>query len=198
MANPALSALSFIIGTLLSAYALVPALRFVMQLVRADYFNPIAQFIVKLSDPILKPMRRVIPSFKRYDTSSLLMTYGVLLLKTIILGLLAKLGASPAGATSLSIPLLLSVTFIDLVSILFNIFIFALFIMAILSWIPAAQDNPAQGLLNAITRPVLNPVRQIVPPIGGLDLSVFFTIIALWALKIFVTGTLYELLAFFV
>jgi len=75
MGNPALSALGFIIGTLLSAYALVPAIRFVMQLVRADYYNPFAQMIVKLSDPILIPMRRVIPSFKRYDTSSLLMVY---------------------------------------------------------------------------------------------------------------------------
>jgi len=157
--------------------------------------------VVKLSDPILIPMRRVIPSFKRYDTSSLLMVYGILVLKLLIfkflpLGLVRAFGEA-VYAAQLSLPKLFAVAAIDLVNLMFNIFIFALIIQAILSWIPAAHGNPVQGLLHSITQPVLKPIRRLVPPVSGLDLSVFFTIIALFALQIFVIGSLKQLLLAF-
>jgi YggT family protein len=95
MASPALNAIGFILGILFNLYATVVAVRFVMQVVRADYFNPLAQGVVKVTDPLLIPMRRFIPSIKRYDTSSLILVFAVLLLKIIAFKMLS-LGGVPA------------------------------------------------------------------------------------------------------
>lgn len=197
MGNPALGALGFILGTVLNLYALVVALRFVMQVVRADYYNPVAQFVVKATDPLLLPLRRVIPSIRRYDTASLLLCFGVLLVK-LILFKLASLGYVPAIGRSLPVAgvpvaLLAIVAVIDLIHLMFNIFIYACVIQAILSWFPGASGNPAQSLLSSITRPVIEPVRRFVPPMGGFDLSMLVVIIGLFALQMFVDGTLINL-----
>ena len=194
MGNPALGAIGFILGTLLNLYAMIVALRFVMQVLRADYYNPLAQFVVKATDPILVPLRRFVPSFKGYDSSSLLLCFGVLLLKLLVFKLL-NLGQTPAIGQYLlvdgiSVGMLVVVALIDLVHLLFNIFIFALVINALLSWIPGAGANPMQSLLSSITEPVLRPVRRYVQPMGGLDLSTFVAIIGLYAVRIFVVGTL--------
>ena len=198
MSNPALGALEFILGTVLDLYAMIVALRFIMQTVRADYYNPLAQFVVTATDPLVKPMRRIVPAIGRYDTSSLLLCYGVLLLKLLIFRLLA-LGPVPAigsalDASALPAIYLLIVPAIDLVYLLFNIFIFAIVIQAILSWLPNAGNSPIHSLLHSITAPVLDPIRRFVPPMGGLDLSALVGIIGLYALRIFVVGTLTSLL----
>lgn len=199
MTGPALSSIGFIVGTLLNLYAMVAALRFVMQAVRADYFNPIAQFIVKATDPLLVPMRRVIPSIAGHDTSSLLLAFIVLVIKLLLFKLLA-LGSAPAAGQFIntaiaSAPQLVYVGFVDLVHLLFNIFIFSLFIQALLSWLPAAHSHPVNGLLYSITSPILNPIRRFVPPLGGLDLSTLVAIIGLYAVRIFVVGVLMELVS---
>ena len=199
MGNAALGAMGFIIGTIISLYAAVPALRFVLQWVRADYHNQFAQAIVTLSNPILVPLRRIIPSFGRYDTASLIMVYGVLFLKFLIFKLLPLGGVSgfgyvvdPGGWTY---PQLFAFTFIDTVYLLFNVFIFSLIIKAILSWIPNAQGNPIQGVLDSITTPIMRPLRGRIPPVGGFDLSVMVAIIGLYALRMFVVGSLASIMA---
>lgn len=198
MTGPALSSLGFIISTLLNLYAMVVALRFVMQAVRADYYNPIAQFVVRATDPLLVPLRKFVPPIKGYDTSSLLLAFIILVGKLMIFKLLS-LGAVQVGgrmilATAASVPQLLLIGFVDLVYLMFNIFIFALFIQALLSWLPAAHGHPAQGLLHNITAPVLNPIRRFVPPLGGLDLSTLVAIIGLYAVRIFIIGVLFTLI----
>lgn len=197
MGNPALNALGFILGILFNLYATVVALRFVMQVVRADYYNPLAQGIVKITDPVLIPLRRVVPSIKRYDTASLLLCFGVLLLKLLVfkllsLGYVPTLGQSML-ASQLSTSSLVLLAILDVIHQLFNVFIYALIIQAILSWIPGAAGNPVQGLVHSISEPVLRPIRRIVPPMGGIDLTVFFTIIGLFALRIFLLGSLRQL-----
>lgn len=197
MGNPALNALGFILGILFNLYATVVALRFVMQVVRADYYNPLAQGIVKITDPVLIPLRRVVPSIKRYDTASLLLCFGVLLLKLLVfkllsLGYVPTLGQSML-ASQLSTSSLVLLAILDVIHQLFNVFIYALIIQAILSWIPGAAGNPVQGLVHSIGEPVLRPIRRIVPPMGGIDLTVFFTIIGLFALRIFLLGSLRQL-----
>lgn len=198
MGNSALSAIGFILGTLLNLYAAVVGLRFVMQTVRADYYNPIAQFIVTATDPLLKPLRRVVPSVKRYDTASLLLCFLVLLVKLLLFKALS-LGAAPAIGLSLPVSLMPVLTLvlaavIDLVYLFFNIFIFSLFVQALMSWLPNAGNSPIAGLLQSITSPVLQPVRRFVPPMGGLDLSVMVAIIGLYALRIFIVGALTSML----
>ena len=194
MTGPALGTLGFIVGTLLNLYAMVVALRFVMQTLRADYYNPIAQFVVKATDPLLGPMRRVIPAVGKLDTSSLLLAFAVLLVKLLAFKLLG-LGAAPAignavNVALLVVPQLVYLAALDLLYVLFNIFIFALFIQALLSWLPNGGSNPAAGLLERITSPVLAPIRRVVPPLGGLDLSVMVALIGLYAIRMFLVGVL--------
>ena len=197
MGKPALSALGFILGTLFNLYATVVAVRFVMQVVRADYYNPISQAIVKLTDPLLVPLRRVIPSIKRYDSASFLLVFVILLLKILVFKLLS-LGYMPALGQSLIVDSLGSaqiviLAFLDLIHLFFNVFIFALIIQAVMSWIPGAAGNPVHSLVSSIGDPVTRPLRKLIPPMGGLDLTVFFTIIGLFALRIFLLGSLRQL-----
>jgi len=197
MVNPALNAIGFILGILFNLYATVVAVRFVMQVVRADYYNPVSQAIVKLTDPLLVPLRRVIPSIKRYDTASLLLVFAVLLLKILVFKFLS-LGAVPAiGASAVvaQLPMvkIIMLALLDVIHQFFNVFIFALIIQAILSWMPNSGGNPVQGLVAAIGEPVLRPMRKIIPPLGGLDLTVFFTIIGLFAIRIFLIETLRQM-----
>lgn len=197
MGESALNAVGFILGTLFSLYAGVVALRFIMQVVRADYYNPIAQFVVKATDPLLKPLRRIIPSVAGYDTASLFLCFAVLVLKFVVFKLLA-LGYVPAlgshlNVAGISAPMLVIAALIDLVYLFFSIIIYAIFIQALLSWIPSAGANPVAGLLQSITSPVLRPIRKILPPMGGLDLSSLATIIVLFALRMFVVGALVSL-----
>ena len=198
MGNPALDAFKFLLGTVLDLYAMVVALRFIMQTVRADYYNPISQFIVKATDPLLRPLRRVVPSAGRYDTASLLLCFAILLAKFLLFkalgfGVVAEFGYRlPVGA--MGIPSLFAAAFVNLVNLFFNVFIFSLFAQALMSWLPDAGRSPVAGLLRSITAPVLAPVRRFVPPMGGLDLSSLVAIIGLYAVRLFVVGSLASLL----
>lgn len=197
MANPALNAIGFILGILFNLYATVVAVRFVMQVVHADYYNPLAQAVVKITDPLLVPMRRLIPSIKRYDTASLVLVFAILLLKIMVFKVLS-LGGVPAlgqvaNVSNLPIVKMILLSLLDVVHLFFNVFIYALIIQAILSWIPGAGGNPVQSLVSSISEPVLRPLRNLIPPLGGIDLTVFFTIIGLFALRIFLLGTLQQL-----
>ena len=197
MVSPALNAIGFILGILFNLYATIVAVRFVMQVVRADYYNPLAQAVVKLTDPLLIPMRRFIPSIKTYDTASLVLVFAVLFLKILVFKTLA-LGSVPvigsaASVSQLPLVQMVLLSLLDVIHQFFNVFIYALIIQAILSWISSGGGNPVQAMVAAIGDPVLRPMRKIIPPIGGIDLTVFFTIIGLFAIRIFVIGSLRQL-----
>jgi len=174
MGNALLAALSFIISVFFNIYALLLGVRFIMQLFRADYYNPLAQFVVKVTDPVLKPVRRVVPSIKTYDTSSLLLAFA----------------SAFIGLQIFSYGTLFLLAFVEVIHLLFNIFIYAMIIQAILSWFPNPSTDSIRNLLSGITEPILRPIRKHVPPIGGLDLSILIGIVALIALRMVVTGTL--------
>lgn len=182
MGNPALEALQFIVSTIFDIFALVVAVRFVMQAARVDYYNPIAQMVVKITDPALKPLRKIIPGFGGYDIAALVLCLLVIVVKQVFLNVL--------GFTNMGGITLLVASFLEVLNIMFNIFIFGLFVMALLSWIVQDPNNPLYELLRALTNPVLRIVRRFVPPMGGLDLSVMAAIIGLMAIKILVMGTL--------
>lgn len=194
MGNALLSALSFIISVFFNLYALLLGVRFIMQLFRADYYNPLAQFVVKVTDPVLKPVRRIIPSIKSYDTSSLLLAFVVLLIKLALLKTLSNESVQVASAffslQIFSYGTLFLLAFVEVIHMLFNIFIYAMIIQAILSWFPNPATDSIRNLLSGITGPILRPIRKYVPPIGGLDLSIFIGIVALFALRMVVIGTL--------
>lgn len=194
MGNPALDAFSFIVSTIFDIFALLVAVRFLMQATRADYYNPIAQAVVKITDPLLKPLRRVIPGFKGMDMAALVLCLLVLLVKLLVVMKLLGLRAGVAGylipVAGLGLGKLISLSVLDLINLFFNIAIYSIVILALLSWIVPDPRNPLYSLLQSLTDPILRRVRAIVPPIGGLDLSALVAIVGLYALKILVMGTL--------
>jgi len=194
MGGALLDAFSFLVSFIFGLYAMLLALRFIMQVFRADYYNPLAQFVVTVTDPVLKPVRRIIPSFKTYDTSSLLLTYLVLLLKLVLLKTLQTAGMFVAGSkvnlAALSHSSFLYIAVVDVVYLLFNVFIFAMVIQAILSWFPNPGTDSIRNLLSGITEPILRPIRKHLPPVGNFDFSILVGIVSLYFIRILVTGTL--------
>jgi YggT family protein len=169
------SALVFIVNALTSLYLLVLLLRFWLPWLRADFRNPLAQGILKLTSPVIVPLRRIVPSFGRLDTATVLVAFIVqylgILLVLLIIG--AKASFSVIATTAIVKLTLLSV----------NLFMFAIFIRIILSWISPGQHNPATAIITTLTEPLLRPVRRFIPALGGFDISPIFVIIALGALS---------------
>jgi len=169
------SALVFIVNALTSLYLLVLLLRFWLPWLRADFRNPLAQGILKLTAPVIVPLRRIVPSFGRLDTATVLVAFvlqylGILLILLII-------------GDSATFPDIAVTSVVKLVLLSVNLFMFAIFIRIILSWISPGQYNPATAIITTLTEPLLGPVRRLIPPLGGFDISPIFVIIALGALS---------------
>ena len=140
--------LGYLIQTALSLYMVAMLLRFLLQLVKADFYNPISQFLVKITNPLVIPLRRIIPGIGGLDLASLLLAVLLQVLAIVALMLLNGLGMPN--------PLLLVVwSILGIVGLLVNIYFFALLAMIILSWVAAGSGNPAIALLHQITEPVM-------------------------------------------
>jgi len=193
MANPAISSLSFIIGALFDLYALVVALRFVMQATGARADGPIVEFILRITNPLVAPLERLIPRFRQFNLAALLLCFLVLLIKALIfkvLGQIGHVGGFRFPLPAMGLPAVVYFAFVSVISLIFNIFIFSIVILALLSWISPDPRSPIYEILNPIAYPILGRVRQFVPPLGGLDLSALVAILGLYAAKIFVVGVL--------
>ena len=165
----------FLIDTLFNIYIAIMLLRFILQQVGADFYNPVSQFIVKATQPLVTIARRFIPSIKKIDTATLVLVLVLIIIKLVLL-------FSIAGYQMNGTQLLVKGLY-DLVSLTFDIFIVALFIQAILSWVNPDPYNPISTLLRSLTWPVLKPIKKYVPPIGGLDLSTLVGLIGLMFIK---------------
>jgi len=165
----------FLVQVIFGLYATLVVLRFLLQLTRADFYNPISQFIVKATAPVLNPLRRVIPGVGGMDTASLALAWIVTTLEQLAVLALGGTGFQPAAAALLAIP--------ALVALVINIFLFAILIQVIISWINPGSYNPVLGLIHSLTEPLLAPVRRRMPDMGGLDLSPMVVMIRLVVLE---------------
>jgi len=165
----------FLIDTLFSIYIAIMLLRFILQQVGADFYNPISQFIVKATQPLVTITRRFIPSIRKIDTATLVLVLALIIIKLVLL-------FSIAGYPVNGIQLLVKGLH-DLISLTFDIFIVALFVQAILSWVNPDPYNPISILLRSLTWPVLKPIKKYVPTLGGLDLSTLVALIGLMFIK---------------
>tara|TARA_B110000503_G_scaffold85373_1_gene129821 strand:+ start:59404 stop:59991 length:588 start_codon:yes stop_codon:yes gene_type:complete len=156
--------LIYVIQTLLSLYLIAILLRFLLQLVRADFYNPFSQFVVKITNPLVVPVRRIIPGYGGVDVATLLLAV-LLQIAGIAAIFLIRFGAIPAA-----VPLILG-GLLGVVALLVQMYFFALLAMIILSWVAQGSRHPAIFLLYQITEPLMAPVRKILPPMGGLDFS---------------------------
>ncbi|EFQ60733.1 YggT family protein [Pseudomonas fluorescens] len=166
------SALIFIIQTLGSLYLLIVLMRFILQLVRANFYNPLCQFVVKATQPLLKPLRRVIPSMFGLDMSSLVLALLLQILLFMVV-LLLLMGYVPLT------PLLLPWALIGIFSLFLKIIFWSMIISVILSWVAPGSRSPGAELVYQITEPVLAPFRRWIPNLGGLDISPIFAFIAI-------------------
>ena len=169
--------LFFIIQTLFELYVLTFLLRLVLQWSRADFHNPISQFIVQVTNPIVVPLRRVVPPWRGVDMATVLAILGLELVGTAALFWL-RTGEVPGAG------LLLYLTVLRTLVMVLRMYVFAVLIYAILSFISPGTYNPVTSVLASICEPVLRPVRRVIPPIAGIDLSPLFVIILLQALLI--------------
>lgn len=169
---------AFLVDILIHLYTVVLMLRLLLQWVRADFYNPVSQFVVKITNPVVIPARRLIPGYGGMDFATLVL---VLLITAIKLVIVAMLNGAPIGDIS-ALGLTLK-TLLDTVDLVLNVFLFAIFIQAILSWVNPDPYNPVMGLLHSLTWPVLKPFRKLLPPISGFDISPIFAIIAILFIK---------------
>ncbi|WP_333607615.1 YggT family protein [Arsukibacterium sp.] len=163
-------AMQFLIATLFNLFLMVVLLRFWLQLARADFYNPLSQFVVKATNPLVLPLRRVIPSLGMLDTATLLLAYLVATLKYVVLYLLF--------VGSISLPVTLLIGLLSLIKEAGFLVFWVLILRALLSWFSQGR-NPVEHVVHQLTEPLLKPIRRILPPMGGLDLSILVVIIAL-------------------
>jgi len=161
------SALAFILQTIFGLFTLVLLLRFYLQLTRAPFQNPVSQAVVAVTNFIVKPVRRIIPGFRGIDLTTLLLAY---LTQFILLLLLRWLGDFPFLVAGSGIWIsLFGLALVEILKLSIYIFLYAVIAQAILSWInPYNQLTP---LLDALTRPILAPLRRLIPTAGGFDFS---------------------------
>ena len=167
----------FLIQVIFGAYALIVMLRFLFQLLRVDFHNPLSQFVVTITSPLLRPMRKFIPGIAGMDIASLILAWLVKSVELLLVMLLSGNGIVMA-AFLWAVP--------ALVSLLFTLFIAALIILAIMSWIPSLQTHTLAWILRALTDPLLSPIRRHLPAPSGIDFSVMIAIVGLVFLRMLI------------
>lgn len=169
------SALIFILRTLFDLYVLVFVLRLLMQWTRVDTRNPFVQFILRVTNPLVMPLRRLLPPIGRLDSATLMALLGLQMLGT---ALLVQVGC--IGRPSI-VPILL-ITVLGIVRLILTVYFWTIIIYAVLSWVSPGGYNPGAALVSSLAEPLLRPVQRVIPLIGGIDLSPIFVLIALQAL----------------
>jgi YggT family protein len=170
-----MTALIFIVDTLLSLALFVVLARLLLQWARADFRNPIAQAIVRITNPLILPLRRILPPVRKVDTASVV---AVLLVAIIKVGILFAL----TGYGSPGVELWVRTIAVELVQALLRTYFYAILLYALLSLIAPGGYSPLQSVLASVCEPVLRPFRRLIPPIAGIDLSPLWAVIAIQAI----------------
>jgi YggT family protein len=175
----------FIIDTVLSLYILAVLLRFLLQWCGAEFYNPISQFLVKITHPPLRLLRRFVPPVGKIDTSSLVLLLGLQMLSDFSILMLSGVTRSIGELTLLSIA--------ELISLLLNVYVFAVFARALLSWFDPGSFRAASSILYSLTEPLLDTCRRFIPDFAGVDLSPLVALMLLQLTKMVILPPLHEL-----
>lgn len=176
-----MQALHFIVSTLFDLYIMTFILRFLLQWTRADFSNPLSQFIFQLTNPLARPVRRFVPGYRGIDLSTLLIAYLLTVLASVVSRLIL-------GQALTNIPGLFLGSLVGLGFMFLQIMMFLVIAQVLLSWF--APHHPISGVLRTLTSPVLRPIQKVIPPIAGIDLSPLFALLAIQALIILLSGWL--------
>jgi len=175
----------FLIQTLFGLYAGAVMLRFLLAMVRADFYNPVSQFLVKVTNPPLLPLRRIIPGVMGIDMASVVLLIVLQATKLLLIAAVQGFGIHPLG--------LLVLTLAELLTLLLNIYFFTILIQVILSWVSPGNYNPAVALLYSLNEPLLGRARRILPPISGFDLSPILVLVGLQLLEMLFIAPIQDL-----
>jgi YggT family protein len=177
----------FLIQFIFGLYILAVLLRFLLQLVRADFYNPVSQFLVTLTNPPLRPLRRLIPGLWGIDLASIFLLCVLDGLQWLLIYLLTN-------HTTPSLLGLTVYTLADLLKLTLYVFYGAMLIRIIVSWVnPHAQQNPALKLVVRLTEPLMRPARRLLPATGGIDFSPILVFLALGLAQILILQPLLQL-----
>lgn len=171
---------NLLIQTLFTLYIIAVLLRFILQLSKADFYNPISQFLVKATAPVLQPLRRMIPGVMGLDVAALILAVALHMIATVSLLLVNDLSMS----TYVVLPLW---AVLGCLNLMVKIYFAAIIASIVLSWVAPGSYNPGILLLHQITEPVMAPFRKLLPSMGGLDLSPIFVFIAINIVQIIIT-----------
>ena len=166
-------ALIFILKTFTHLYLLLLLLRFWLPVLRADFRNPVAQGVLRITSPLVIPLRRFVPAVGRVDTATVLVAFTIEYLLILLLLTLSRVAPEfvPIAITAV----------MDLAVLSLNMFFFVILIKIIMSWVAPNNYNPVTAMLTTLSEPILHPFRRIVPPIGGLDISPIIAIVIIQA-----------------
>ncbi|RLK51408.1 YggT family protein [Alkalispirillum mobile] len=182
LANP----VTFLLETLITLYILAVMVRFLLQWARADFFNPISQAVVKVTQPTLSPLRRVIPGYRGLDLAAVVL---MIALQTLSLYLTYLIGGSyvlPVGYALMS-------AVIQVLSLLFTLYTVIIIIQVIMSWVNPHSHHPGVAILHSLSEPVLSPIRRMLPDLGGLDLSPLVALLGIQVLRMLIFPPLHAL-----
>lgn len=160
-----MNSLTFLVGTAADIYIMLLLLRLWMQAVRADYYNPFSQFVVKSTHPVVGPVRRFIPSIGNLDLATLILSYVFCLLKYVLITVIASQGQVAFD------PAFIYLAALSLIKAAGTLLFYILLAMAIMSWVSQGR-SPIESVFQQLTAPFLSPIRKILPSMGGLDFSV--------------------------
>lgn len=170
MGNSA-NAFAYLVGALLDLFITAVMLRLLLQWVRADFYNPVCQFLVKVTDPALLPLRQVIPAIGRLDTAAVVL---MLALEFAGVWFASSISSSPLAPLRI-----LAFSVSKLLATLLMTYFFLIIAAVILSWVGSNLRHPIIPLVYQLTEPVMRPIRRIIPPIAGIDLSPLFALIGI-------------------
>lgn len=176
----------YLVQVVFGFYTLLVLLRLLFQLVRADFYNPFSQFIVTLTQPPLKILRRFIPGFFGIDFATVVLLFAIQILQVLLVAWLQGITPGFAGVIVLACA--------DLIGLTVWVYIISILVRVILSWInPYGTNHPVADLLYNLTEPMLAPARRLIPAIGGLDLSPIAVLVLLQLTLILIVRPLTDL-----
>ncbi|MFG6176075.1 YggT family protein [Halomonas sp. THAF12] len=173
-----------LVNTLVNIYLFLLMLRFLLQASRADYYNPLSQSVVKITQPVVRPFQSFLgPVMGRFDLATLAAGFVLKLVAIIAILQIAGYGMAPIDSLAIG-------TVASLANAILKIYFFALIVMIILSWVAPRASHPGAILVMQLVEPIMAPVRRVIPPLGMLDLSPIVVFIAISLLDGIVVGSL--------
>ena len=176
--------LLLLIRVAVHVYTLVVLLRLILQMSRADFYNPISQFVVRATNPPLTPMRKVIPGLFGIDFAAVVLAFLVQVAGYFFIFLLIT------GAVIVNPLVYLVYAVVGIIDVLLNFYFFAILVLVILSWVAPGSHHPGSMLLMQVTEPIMRPVRNLIPSAGGLDFSPMIVMLVLVILRSIVLPSL--------